>query len=327
MHWILTVPDNFSLKQMLKQPQPLLLPPFAINQQNGGLTRIERLASKHIVDLNISQTAKGLLLETEERLNSKEREEITRKTWRLLRLGENLTPFLELSEQHPMVKRLAQQGIRCIRGTSIFEDIIKSLIVTHSTQEWGRYRAAWLVERLGEPLPSNPTRHAFPMPDEILWGRRFVKEMLGEEVGQAIINTTEAFKETGDELESIPVKQLNIEELESYLNDHLNLNQETLGLVMLCLGKYDYIPVDETAQERISHAWYNNKPVNPGQIRTIFNTWQPWGGLVYWLWAWSKPWTNSIDKKPYHSPEELIVQNLQPSTESKGALQDGSVKN
>ncbi len=283
MHWILTISDKFSLGRVLERPQLLLLPPFGIDQARESLFRIEQLASGHTIALVISQNTEGLLIEANERLTGKEREEVSRKTWRMLRMGENFTDFLKMARGDADLRPLIRPGVRLLRGASLFEDVIKSFILMAHTGEKGSALTAWLVDRLGDPLPSNPTRHAFPTPQEILWGQHLVKEMLGPSLGNVVTDVAKAFGNHGAQLEALSRSKSSLSKLERNLCQNLAIDQRTMGLVMVCLGRYDYIPVDDYARECVSRVWYNHEPVSVKDVKALFSKWQPWGGLVYWL--------------------------------------------
>jgi 3-methyladenine DNA glycosylase/8-oxoguanine DNA glycosylase len=283
MHWILTISDKFSLARVLKRPQLFLLPPFSIDPARESLFRIEQLASGHTIALVVSQNAEGLLIEANERLTGKEREEVSRKTWRMLRMGENFTDFLKMAQSDAELRSIVEPGVRLLRGVSLFEDVVKSLILMAHTGEKGGVLTAWLVDRLGDPLPSNPTRHAFPTPQDILWGQHLVKEMLGPSLGSVIVKVAKAFQDHGARLEALLHSKSSLAKLERSLHQNLAIDQRTMGLVMVCLGRYDYIPVDDYACQCVSREWYDHEPVSAKDINALFSKWQPWGGLVYWL--------------------------------------------
>jgi 3-methyladenine DNA glycosylase/8-oxoguanine DNA glycosylase len=292
MHWILTISDKFSLTRILARPQLLLLPPFGIDPARESLFRIEQLASGHTIALVISQNTEGLLVEANERLTGKEREEVSRKIWRMLRMGENFTDFIKMAQSDAELRAMVRQGVRLLRGASLFEDVVKSFILMAHPGEKGRALTTWLVDRLGDPLPSNPTRHAFPTSREILWGQHLVKEMLGFSLGSVIIEVVEAFQNDGAHLEALSRAQSSLSKLQRpklqlpkqhRLYETLTMDQRTMGLVMLCLGRYDYIPTDDYARQCVSHVWYDYEPVGIEDVNALFSKWQPWGGLVYWL--------------------------------------------
>ncbi len=284
MHWILTVSDNFSLKQVLERPQMLLLPPFEVDPAGESLFRIEQLASGHTISFTVSQIEEGIALESDERLTGKEREEVSRKTWRMLRLGENFSEFLTLAKTHPRLYSATQQGFRLLRGASLFEDSLKSVILLHNDFAcWHEQLVTWLVDRLGSPLPSNPTRHTFPVPREILWNQHLVEEMLGPELGIMVSHITEAFLANGEQLETLSQSDLPTDALVSRIREQLGIEGPALALVMLCLGRYNYVPTDERARQYVGQVWFEGQSVSLKDIQALFTPWQPWGGLAYWL--------------------------------------------
>lgn len=287
MHWILSSPNNFSLTRTVRRSQDFLLPPFGVNQTQEQLERIERLTSKHTIALMISQAPAGLQLEVRQQLTGDETEEISHKTWRMLRLGENLTPFLLRAREDPLLRRRVQQGARFLRGATFFEDLVKALIMTHSSQNWGA-QIAWLVDRLGDSLPSNPTRHAFPTPQQFLWNQTLLNEILGRELGQTLHTIAERFRSHGDKFETLIHPRLPLKAVETCLTRLPGLDNGTLALAMLALGRYDYLPTALYApQARDPGDSLGTANVGSEEILARLRPWQPWGGLVYWLWDWT----------------------------------------
>lgn len=288
MHWILSSPNNFSLTRTIQRSQDFLLPPFGVNQAQEQLERVERLASKHTVALLISQVPAGLHLEVHQNLTGAETEEISRKTWRMLRLGENFTPFLLRAREDPLLRRRMRQGARFLRGATFFEDLVKALILSHSPQNWGAQRIAWLVDRLGDSLPSNPTRHAFPTPQQFLWNQTLSNEILGHALGQTLHALAERFRSHSDKFETLIHPRLPLKAVETCLTRLLGLDDKMLALAMLALGRYDYLPTALYApQARDPGCSLGTPRVGSEEILARLRPWQPWGGLVYWLWDWT----------------------------------------
>ena len=286
MHWILTVPDNFVLTQVIQRSQWLLQPPFGVNHAAEHLTRVERLASGHTIALAISQAPAGLVLETDERLSGKDTEEISHKTWRMLRLGENLRPFLEVANHTPGLEASIRYGVHLLRGTSLFEDIVKSIVFTMKVQARQGAHLAWIVDRFGDPLSSNPTRHAFPTPQQLLRGERLLCEALGDDVGQQLAVVAETFDEEANTIAAMTSESIPVEQLADNLEQLFGLGETTIGLMMLNLGRYEFIPTDGCARQRVSK-YLKGRSVAPEDIRAMFEPLHPWGGLAYWLWDWS----------------------------------------
>jgi 3-methyladenine DNA glycosylase/8-oxoguanine DNA glycosylase len=55
----------------------------------------------------------------------------------------------------------------------------------------------------------------------------------------------------------------------------------------MLLGRYDFVPVDSMAIKRVSHEWYDGKPVGRGEVEQAFKQWGKWKGLAYWFWDWT----------------------------------------
>ncbi|MBN1873672.1 MAG: hypothetical protein JXA33_05540 [Anaerolineae bacterium] len=346
MHWLLTVSEPFSLTQVIRRSRWLIYPPFSIDRALDTLYRVERLTTGNTVAMTVSQAPAGLLIHTHERLNGKETEEVSHKTWRILRLGENLQPFFEIarrivtstisttSGKSPETALNLRYGARLLRGGTLFEDIIKAIIITAVPQKQRIHRISWLVEQLGDPLPSNPTRHAFPTPQQLLTGHSLLGQTFTTHIEQQLIQIATCFHEQEEHIQNLTQAEFPLQLLESSLKELLNLSEDisehVMGLIMLSLGRYDYIPIDTEAQRHVSNYWYraegetsitdsrlsgdegriatmNNLPsVGPEEIRAVFEPWQPWGGLAYWLWDWTYPYhpTRYMDTHPVvtHTP-------------------------
>lgn len=306
MHWILTVSDYFSLSGALRRSRYFLLPPFALNHSQGQLLRVERLLSGQIIALCITQTQAGLLIQANKRLSGPETEEVSRKVRRMLRLGENLSSFVKLARKDPALHTVTRQGAYILRGATLFEDALKILILTTSPKETGLSHATWLVDRLGDPLPSNPTRHAFPTPQQVLWGANLLEETLGATLGIQAIRIARTFLNHEEALKTLDQPELPAETVENELRQLLELNGYTLSLLMLALGRYDYIPTDSLACQRVSQEWHSGQPVEPTVVRAAFEKWHPWGGLAYWLWDWTQttargPWEGEFQNGDFAS--------------------------
>lgn len=288
MRWILTVPDTFVLTRVLQRSRWLQQPPFAQEQSSEHLRRVERLLSGHAVVLTVSQASAGLILEINERLKSKDVEEISHKTWRMLRLGEDLQPFLNLVHQTPELGATRRYGATLLRGATLFEDVIKAVVFTKGKKSQLGQRAAWIVDHFGDPLPTNPTRHAFPLPEQLVTKQSALNNVFEPAVAEKLAHIAAIFHTQAGQIKALTDPRYDLEHLAEGLTQLVHLDDAELGMVMLSLGRYDYIPVDRTAQEHVGQ-YIENRVAGPHDIRALFEPFQPWGGLAYWLWDWSLP--------------------------------------
>lgn len=291
MHWTLTVPENFSLPQIIRRSLncerfKLLQPPFSVNRAKEHLHRVERLESGNTVYLILSQTPAGLILHTDERLTGKDTEEISQKTRRMLRLSENLQPFMDMASRTPGLEKILHHGAYILRGTTFFEDVVKAIILTYEEKTQQGQRISWLVDRFGDPLPSNPTRHAFPTPLQLLWGNDVLREVFVPGIAKKLIQAAEQFCAGGERMETLSNGERQTHALAAEVAKLLDLDVKALGLVMLNLGRYDYIPATACMQRRM-RPFDKAKHDDARDPRAMFEPLQPWGGLACWLWDWS----------------------------------------
>jgi len=287
MHWILTVSDSFSLTNVIRQSEWFLCPPFRVSNNYKRLHRVERLSSGHTIEFRITQSTSGLAVQTEARLNGKETEEISQKTWRMLRMGENLQAFLRIARGVPQLASVTKLGGQLLRGTTLFEDIIKALILTHKAASRYVEPIPWIVDHFGDSLPSNPTLHAFPTPEQLAEEQKLQERMLGPILANQIIKVANIFQVQKDQIESLLDPQLPFDVFETNLRQFMDLDDATISLATLYLGRYDYVPIDQYAQQRVRHYLNANGKTGPEEVRALFAPWYPWGGLAYWLWDWS----------------------------------------
>jgi 3-methyladenine DNA glycosylase/8-oxoguanine DNA glycosylase len=291
MHWTLTVPDHFSLPQIIRRSLSceqfkLLQPPFSVHRSKERLNRVERLQSGNTVYLTLSQTPAGLIINTDERLSGKDTEEISHKTRRMLRLGENLQPFLEVARHTPGLEKTLQNGAHILRGATFFEDVVKAIILTGEEKSQQGQRITWIVDRFGDPLPSNPTRHAFPMPQQMLWGHEVLSEVFTPDIAKRLIKVAERFHSAPDHIETLVNTERSAEALAAKLARFLDLGPETLELVMLSLGRYDYIPATSCIERHVRQ-FEKGRRNGTHDTHAMFEPLQPWGGLACWLWDWA----------------------------------------
>lgn len=288
MHWLLSIPDTFSLRNTIQRSGWLLYPPYHVQTLGTQLSRIEQLGTNEAVSIALYQAPAGLVLNTEAQLSGQEVEEASAKVWRMLRLEDNFQPFLRLARHSAGLETTARTGARVIRGATIFEDTVTAALVTvtnRDTLSWELVGS--LVDRLGAPLPSNPTLRAFPPPARVLRTDALANDSLPPVTVERVIHIARIFHEAAEEVNNLLQQPLSADNLASALTDLLKLPAESVGLLMLKLGRYDYIPDDDLAQRRMLKYGALGEEDEPQDARHFFSRWHPWGGLAYWLWNWS----------------------------------------
>ncbi|MEA3310110.1 MAG: hypothetical protein U9Q70_11460 [Chloroflexota bacterium] len=286
MSWILTIPDGFSLTSIIKYSAGLLLPPFTGNPSMAVIERVEELASNRVLLLTISQVPAGLQIQTSQHLDSAESEEISHKVWRMLRLGENLAPFFQLRANQKYPQHPAVLAGRLLRGTTLFEDVLKAFLLTYQREPLARDQQpsaqliTHLVDQLGGSLPSNPTRHAFPTCAKLQHPSVPLTELLGPALGQTTRELVGFCDTELAKIEELQAAHCSLETLTGELNRLPGMRPAMLALLMLSLGRYDYLPSGDYAR----HYVYSEPEfaVSTNSSKD-FSVWHPWEGLAYWL--------------------------------------------
>ena len=266
MHWILTVPPDFSLKQLIQRSRWMILSPFSANRAGECLERVERLSSGQVIAMTITQAPTGLHIGVGLHLNAAQVEELSQKTWRMLRLGESFSPFLQRARNDIRLRRLLQQGVRFLRGADFFEDLLKALFLGRAPLPEAAQQFAQLVDTFGDVLPSNPTRHALPTAQQLLEQEGAIVRSLGAEQGATVLHAAATYQRHAAALEALPSTPLALPDVLSQLHGIPGVANGACDYLLLALGRYDGIP---------------GAPVMASA--SGLEQWQPWSGLVYWL--------------------------------------------
>ncbi|HHS96486.1 MAG TPA: DNA-3-methyladenine glycosylase 2 family protein [Chloroflexi bacterium] len=280
----------FSLRAIVASHGWARLSPFFLEPQTAALGRIERLGTGRVVELLVREARDGVTVETPDRLDGFEREEVARKVWWMLRLGEDLTPFYEAIRDEPRLAHLEREGLgRILRSPTLFEDVVKVLLTTNTTWDRTVRMVEALVARYGDPLPSDPSRHAFPTPAQLAAAREEDLRAIG--IGYRAPHLLDlARRVAGGELDLEQLKDGNVPapRARRLLRDLPGVGEYATALLMVLLGRYEAIPVDAVARRRVAEEWYGGQPVGREEVERAFERWGRWKGLVYWWWPWPR---------------------------------------
>ncbi len=279
----------FSLWAVVESHGWARLPPFAADPSVGVLTRVERLESARVVELVIRETVEGVAVAVRDPLTGPEREEIARKVWWMLGLGENLSPFYALVRQEPRLAHVERRALgRMLRSPTVFEDLVKTLLTTNITWAGTTRMVMALVSHYGDPLPTDPSRNAFPTPTQL--AAASVEDLRACGLGyRAPLVADIARRVAAGEL---PLEELkdghrSSAEVCAILRQVQGIGEYGASLLALLTGHYDCLPVDTWALKLVSREWYAGQSVDRRAVEAAFEKWAPWQGLAYWFWDWT----------------------------------------
>jgi 3-methyladenine DNA glycosylase/8-oxoguanine DNA glycosylase len=279
----------FSLPAVIKSHGWYVLAPFESTDSAGELAYIDRLSSGKVIALNIREVAGGVNVLVEAALTQAEQAEIGRKVRWMLDLDQDFSSFYAIAKDEPKLQSAVAGGKgRILRSPTLFEDVLKTILTTNTLWAATIRMARNLVNQLGDPLPSDPEKRAFPTPESLTAAGEAVlraETRLGyrapyvQELAQRVAN--------GElDLEALKSEEIPTPELRKRLLALKGIGGYAAANLLMLLGRYDFIPVDSWALKMVSLEWHDGKAVGPAEVEAAFERWGPWKGLAYWLWDW-----------------------------------------
>jgi 3-methyladenine DNA glycosylase/8-oxoguanine DNA glycosylase len=290
MRLTLSARPPFSLPAVVGSHGWIRLAPFGEDDRTGGLTYVGQLDSGRVVEMLIQEAEGGVNVEVDSPLSEAGQAEAARQVEWMLGLGQDFSTFYALAREEPKLAHVEEraQG-RVLRSPTLFEDTVKTILTTNTSWAGTIRMVKALVSQFGVPLPADPTRHAFPTPDQLAaTDQETLRSAAGLgyrapyvlELARSVVSGTldlEGFKTAG-----IPTPQLR-----KQLLAIKGVGEYAAANLLMLLGHYDFVPVDSWALKMVSHEWYGGEPVGQAEVEAAFEHWEEWKGLAYWFWDWS----------------------------------------
>jgi 3-methyladenine DNA glycosylase/8-oxoguanine DNA glycosylase len=264
------------------------LAPFSYEESTDTLSYILRLSNGHVVELKMRDGIDGVIVETE-KLDRTERKEAADKVIWMFGLDMDFAPFYAASRREPKLahaKRLARG--RVLRSPTLFEDVIKTILTTNTL--WGATKSMTLklVNELGEPLPEDRMKRAFPTCEAIAASStEFLREKIRVGYRAPAIHELAVRVAAGQfDLEALKTSDLPTLVLRKELLTINGVGPYAAANLLLILGRSDFIPIDSWALKLVSHEWYEGQPVTPKDVEKHFQEWGEFKGLAYLFWDW-----------------------------------------
>ncbi len=278
----------FSLPAVVRSHGWVRLAPFRGDERTGGLTYVERLDAGRVVEMLIQEATGGVSVEVDGPPSEAERDEITRDVEWMLGLEQDFSAFYALARDEPKLAHVAgkAQG-RILRSPTLFEDVVKTILTTNTSWAGTIRMVKALVAHFGPPLPADPTRHAFPTPDQLAaTDETTLRSAAGLGYRAPYVLELARSVEALD-LEALKAADIPTTQLRQRLLAIKGVGEYAMANLLMILGRYDFVPVDSWALKMVSHEWYGGEPVGRTEVESAFERWGEWKGLAYWFWDWS----------------------------------------
>jgi len=290
----LTLPAKppFSFRSVVYSHGWMQLAPFVYDEPSATLSWIDRLPSGRVLEVRVREALGGIALETAGRLTKAELSELEARAAWMFGLQMDFSEFYARARREPKLANAEKSGRgRILRSPTLFEDVVKTILTTNTLWAATKRMTANLVTQFGEPLPSDPGRHAFPTPSRLAAATEAqlrAETRLGYRA--PYILELAARTASGElDVESLRTSALPTPDLRKELMRIKGIGGYAAANLLMLLGRYDYLTVDSWARKMVSQEWYDGRPVEPPEVEAHFEQWGQWKGLAYWFWEWSNP--------------------------------------
>ncbi len=268
------------------------LPPF---RWNGAVLRRAEAVDGRVYLLGIreqparssSQAALVLSLSSAAQLPAAVRQELAKRTRSALRLDQHLDEFYALCRREPRLRRVPRLGLgRLLRGTGLFEDLVKTIAWTNTT--WPQ--AVRMIRRLGElgdPCPVAAGFRTWPGPAQILEaGRRYLEREARLGYRTAYILELAERVALGDlDLEKLE-GTLAAAELAAALLGIKGVGPASVAYLQAMLGHYDRPILDSATLAYLAKTYFRGRRPTLKQVERRFAVYGRWRGLILWFDYW-----------------------------------------
>jgi len=280
----------FSLSAVVRSHGWIRLAPFAEDEGSGGLTYVGQLDSGRVAAVHIGESAEGVRVEVDGGLSEAEGAQVARQVTWMLGLDQDFSSFYALARQEPKLAHVEERARgRILRSATLFEDTVKTILTTNTSWAGTIRMVRALVSQFGPPLPADPSRHAFPSPEQLAASDA---ETLRSVAGLGyrapyVLELARSVAAGALDLEGFKATDTPTPELRQELLAIKGVGEYAAANLLMLLGRYDFVPVDSWALKMVSHEWYSGEAVGRAEVESAFEGWGEWKGLAYWFWAWS----------------------------------------
>jgi 3-methyladenine DNA glycosylase/8-oxoguanine DNA glycosylase len=289
MKFSLSARPPFNFRSVVNSHGWRQLAPFSYDEESHQLSYVLPLSNGRVIELKLRERSDGVSVETEQ-LDKAERKEVIGKVTWILGLDMDFARFYAAARGEPKLARAKKRALgRVLRSATLFEDVIKTILTTNTLWAATKNMTWKLVNELGESLPDDATRKAFPTPEAIAASSpEAIKDKIRVGYRAPAIHQLAVRIASGTlDLESLKNSNLPTLELRKELLKINGVGPYAAANLLLIMGRTDFIPIDSWALKLVSHEWYDSKPVTPREVEKHFERWGEFKGLVFWFWDWN----------------------------------------
>ena len=286
----LTLPSPYSLDLTVRSHGWYQCPPFRWTD-DGGLIRGERLGDDDYL-IHARQRGDKLHLSVEGPAASGEAgTQMISRAVRMLRLDEDLSGFQGMAADKAKIAGAVGRGWgRILRGSSLWEDVIKALMGTNVA--WRQ--AVRMIDNLCRLGPSSTLADDLPLvptPAEVLAhdedtirGRVRCGYRAGYLLAIARGVDDGSFDLAGLDADA---RDMTGEEVFRRLKELPGIGPATAAYLMTFLGHYDRATIDSATVAFAAEHYFGGEKRSPTEVAALFEHYRPYRALGAWAEVWS----------------------------------------
>lgn len=288
----LTIPKPYHFAASVCDHGWPALAPFRWVAETATLERVERLTTGQVVLLTLraqeqaSHVQLTIDLVSDQALTAAELAEVTHNVRWMLKLDRDYSDFYALAARHAWIGRVVSQGRgRLLRSPTLWEDVVKTIATTNVT--WGNTKSmiGRLVATLGDPFPLDPSRRAFPTPQQVAAAdptlfanliRMGYRNGYVQQLAQEVVAGTR-------DLEGLRQSPLRGPALKKAVKSIKGIGDYAAHTLMMILGDYSEVPIDSEYRSFVLGRYFAGQTPTAQELAAIYAEWGEWKYLAYWF--------------------------------------------
>ncbi len=296
MQVTIPTPADFSFYQTIHAHGWRHLLPFRWNEESSTLERMERFDNGSVALLTLKASADDHGdVSVECNRDDVPEAEIAGKTRRMLQLDIDITEFLAYCGGRPELAHVGRQRMgRMLCSPTLYEDVCKVILTTNTT--WAQTVAmnARIIDAYGSPWPADPTRKAYPAPNQIAsvpLDEFAATARLGYRA-PAIHALSVDIAEGRVDLHSLLSRECDSDLAWKQLLALRGVGPYAAACLMLYMGRPIKVNADSWARMQLCKELGHT--VSDKEVHEFFEPYGNWRGLLYMLYNWRHEQDNSV---------------------------------
>ena len=279
----ISTPSNFNFRRTVMSHGWYALPPFEFDNEKWTLARVIDLGSAKPVTVTISETKRGILVNSSRQVGKRATEKIVRDIRHMFRLDDDMGLFYEAVSRQPEFTWIAKQGAgRLLRSPTVFEDLVKMICTTNCSWALTETMVNSLVNELGRE--SNDGRKSFPTPEVMAQqSEKFYRDKIRSGYRAPYLKELAQRVASGElKVETWLHAELPHDQFMKELKCVKGVGNYAAENLLKLLGRYDGLALDSWTRAQFAKLRNQSRKASDKKIARFYSRFNSWRGLALW---------------------------------------------